>query len=221
MIYFLSDQHGGERTGELTKYLDEAGDSDLLIVLGDIGLKFRDTEENRAFDDLILSSKKKIAFIDGNHENFDFLETFPMGERYGAPVRILSENVVWLQRGYIYEIEGKSFFAFGGCKSGAKWKSLGLCWPQEEPTKDQLVRAYANLKAHGNKVDYILTHKLENGTGSTENAELRRLCDYIKENVDYKMWYAGHWHKYKKGGDKLLFIYDVLIPLEPSIQNEF
>ena len=115
MIYFLSDLHGGERTGELTKYLDEAGDSDLLIVLGDIGLKFRDTEENRAFDDLILSSKKKIAFIDGNHENFDFLETFPMGERYGTPVRILSENVVWLQRGYIYEIEGKSFFAFGGC----------------------------------------------------------------------------------------------------------
>ena len=81
MIYFLSDLHGGERIGELTKYLDEAGDSDLLIVLGDIGLKFRDTEENRAFDDLILSSKKKIAFIDGNHENFDFLETFSMGER--------------------------------------------------------------------------------------------------------------------------------------------
>ena len=213
MIYCLSDPHGGECSGALTKYLEEAGDSDLLIILGDLGLKFRDTEENRAFDDMILSAKKKIAFIDGNHENFDFLETFPIGERYGAPVRILSENVVWLQRGYIYEIDGKSFFAFGGCKSSAKWKPMGLWWPQEEPTEEQLACAYTSLKAYGNKVDYILTHKCEQGIDTTETTGLRKLCDYINENVDYKMWYAGHWHKYKKDGAKLLFVYDVPVPI--------
>ena len=212
MIYFLSDQHGGERIGELTKYLSEATEDDLLIILGDVGLKFKDTEENRAFDELLLSAKKKIAFIDGNHENFDFLESFPMGERYGAPVRILSENVVWLQRGYIYKIEGKSFFVFGGCRSGSKWKTMGLWWPQEAPTECELTRAYANLKAAGNKVDYVLTHKYEEGLG-TGTAELRELCDYINERVDYKMWYAGHWHEYRRGGEKLLFIYDVLVPL--------
>ena len=43
MIYFISDLHGGERMGEFVKYLDEARDSDLLIVLGDIGLHFRYT----------------------------------------------------------------------------------------------------------------------------------------------------------------------------------
>ena len=213
MIYFLSDQHGGERIGELTKYLNEATDDDLLIILGDVGLKFRDTEENRAFDELLLSAKKKIAFIDGNHENFDFLEGFPMGERYGAPVRILTDNLVWLQRGYIYKIEGKSFFVFGGCRSGAKWKPLGLWWPQEAPTECELTRAYANLKAAGNRVDYVLTHKYEEGLG-TGTVELRELCDYINENVDYKMWYAGHWHEYRRGSDKLLFIYDVLVPLD-------
>ena len=214
MIYFLSDQHGGERIGELTKYLNEASDSDLLIILGDIGLKFRDTEENRAFDELFLSSKKNIAFIDGNHENFDFLESFPMGERYGAPVRVLSENIVWLQRGYVYEIEGKSFFVFGGCNSGAKWKPRGLWWPQEAPTEEQLARAYANLAVRDNKVDYILTHKCEQGIGKTHTPALHELCDYIRENVDYKMWYAGHWHTYKSGGDKLIFVYDQLVPLE-------
>ena len=212
MIYFLSDQHGGERIGELTKYLSEAGEDDLLIILGDVGLKFRETEENRAFDELLLSAKKKIAFIDGNHENFDFLESFPMGERYGAPVRILSENVVWLQRGYIYKIEGKSFFVFGGCRSGSKWKTMGLWWPQEAPTECELARAYSNLKAAGTKVDYVLTHKYEEGLG-TGTAELRALCDYINECVEYKMWYAGHWHEYRRGGEKLLFIYDVLVPL--------
>ena len=213
MIYFLSDQHGGERIGELTKYLEEATDDDLLIILGDVGLKFRDTEENRAFDELLLSAKKKIAFIDGNHENFDYLESFPMGERYGAPVRILTDNLVWLQRGYIYKIEGTSFFVFGGCRSGAKWKTMGLWWPQEAPTECELTRAYANLKAANNKVDYVLTHKYEEGLG-TGTAELYDLCDYINKNVEYKMWYAGHWHEYRSGGDKLLFVYDVLVPLD-------
>jgi predicted phosphodiesterase len=213
MIYFLSDQHGGERIGELTKYLEEATDDDLLIILGDVGLKFRDTEENRAFDELLLSAKKKIAFIDGNHENFDYLESFPMGERYGAPVRILTDNLVWLQRGYIYKIEGKSFFVFGGCRSGAKWKTMGLWWPQEAPRECEISRAYANLKACGRKVDYVLTHKYEEGLG-TGTAELYELCDYINKNVEYKMWYAGHWHEYRRGGEKLLFVYDVLVPLD-------
>ena len=73
MIRFLSDQHGGERLGELEKYLSTESDSDLLIILGDVGLRFADTEENRQFDEMFLSSKKKIAFIDGNHENFKYL----------------------------------------------------------------------------------------------------------------------------------------------------
>ena len=213
MIRFLSDQHGGERIGELTKYLEEAGDDDLLIILGDLGLKFRDTEENRAFDELVLSSKKKIAFIDGNHENFDYLESFPIGERYGAPVRVLTENVVWLLRGYIYKIDGKSFFVFGGCRSGSKWKPLGLWWPQEAPTEGELTRAYANLKAAGNKVDYVLTHKYETNPEKGP-PELYALCDYINKNVEFKSWYAGHWHEYRRGGEKLLFVYDVLVPLE-------
>ena len=213
MIYFMSDYHGGDMIGDLKKYLEEASDDDLLIVLGDVGLKFKDTEENRAFDELFLSSKKKIAMLDGNHENFDYLETFPIGERYGAPVRILSENIVHLMRGYIYEIEGKSFFVFGGCRSGAKWKGMGLWWPQEAPTEEELNRAYENLRKSGHKVDYILTHKYEEGLG-TGTAELRELCDYINDKVEYSMWYAGHWHETRQSGDRLMFVYDTLVPIK-------
>ena len=101
MIYLLSDQHGGENIGELTKYLDTAGDDDLLIILGDVGVRFRDTEENRAFDELFLSSKKKIAFLDGNHENFDYIYSFPEEDWCGGRVHRLTENIVHLERGYI------------------------------------------------------------------------------------------------------------------------
>ena len=213
MIYFLSDQHGGEAVGELTKYLEEANDDDLLIILGDLGLKFTDKEENKKFDELFLSSKKKIAFIDGNHENFDYLYSFPIGEMYGAPVHILTENIVHLMRGYIYDIKGKSFFVFGGCRSGAKWKELGLWWPQDAPTEEELDRAYKNLNAAGNKVDYVLTHKYEEGKG-TQTAELFELCKHINDNVDFKTWYAGHWHEHRKIDDKHILVYDKLVEIE-------
>ena len=213
MIYFLSDQHGGEKLGDLEKYLNTSGDDDLLIILGYMGIKFLDTEENRAFDELMLSVKKNIAFIDGNHENFDYLETFPMGERYGAPVRILNENLVWLLRGYVYKIEDKTFFTFGGCKSGAKWKELGLWWPQDAPTEEELKRAYENLDKCSRRVDYVLTHKYEEGKG-TGTEELFMLCKFIEENVEYKHWYAGHWHTNKAVDEKHSLIYDVLTPIK-------
>ena len=61
MIYFISDPQG-----------------DLLIVLGDLG--FTDTEENRAFDEYFLSLPYPVAVVDGNHENFDRLYSYPEEE---------------------------------------------------------------------------------------------------------------------------------------------
>ena len=213
MIYFLSDQHGGEKIGDLKKYLDTAGDGDLLIILGDIGLKFRDTEENRAFDELVLSANKKIAFLDGNHENFKYIYSFPEEEWRGGKVHRLTENVVHLERGYVYEIDGRSFFVFGGCKSSLKWKELGLWQPEEAPTEEEIERAYSNLKKYGNKVDYILTHKYEVGKG-TRTEELLELCAFIDKEVEFNHWYAGHWHANKPEDEKHTFIYDVLTPLK-------
>lgn len=213
MIYLLSDQHGGERVGELTKYLEMATDDDLLIILGDVGVKFRDTEENRAFDELFLSSKKKIAFLDGNHENFDFIYSHPEEKWCGGKVHRLTENIVHLERGYIYEIDGKSFFVFGGCNSSLKWRELGLWWAEEAPTEEELARAYANLDKCGRKVDYVLTHKYEVGKGTRTN-ELLELCRFIDENVDFGHYYAGHWHVTRKEDERHTFVYDTLIPIE-------
>lgn len=214
MIYFLSDQHGGECYGDLQKYLDMATEEDLLIILGDLGLRFQDTEENRKFDEFILSAKKKIAFIDGNHENFDYLYSFPEEDYLGGRVHRLTENIVHLERGYIYTIEGKSFFTFGGCNSGAKWKPLGLWYPEEAPTEAELARAYENLKAYGNKVDYVLTHKYETGVGKTQTPALRELCSYINEHVEFKHWYAGHWHTDKPIDEKHTLVYEKLTPIK-------
>lgn len=213
MIYFLADQHGGERVGELEKYISTASDGDLLIILGDIGIAFQDTEENRRFDELLLSSKKKIAFLDGNHENFRYIYSFPEEDFCGGRIHRLTDNLIHLERGYIYEIEGKSFFVFGGCNSSGRWKERGLWQAEEAPTEEQLKRAYDNLERCGRRVDYVLMHKYENGRG-TRTEELLELCKFIDDEVEYKQFYAGHWHEGSVIDERHTLVYDVLVPLK-------
>ncbi len=210
MIYLLSDQHGGEKIGDLKKYIDTATDNDLLIILGDVGVKFCDTIENKSFDEMFLSSKKKIAIIDGNHENFKYLYSFNEEKWHGGVVHRITPNIVHLERGYIFEIDGKSFFVFGGCRSSDKWKERSPWQIEEEPTKEEVTRAYENLKRYNNKVDYILMHKYEDG-GQTVTKELLDLCKYIDENVKYKHFYAGHWHERKIIDKKHTIVYDKLV----------
>ncbi len=212
LIYLLSDLHGDIKFPGLKKYVDIAEEEDLLIILGDVGLNFENTEQNHRFNEYFLSIKKNIAFIDGNHDNFEYLNSFPEEEWNGGVVGRITDNIVHLKRGNIYEIDGKSFFVFGGCKSSAKWKEMGLWYYGEEPEDDQLCLAYENLKKHNHKVDYILTHKYEKS--DDKNDKLQQLTDFIDDNVQFAKWYAGHWHTDEKIDDRHIIIYNSPTPIE-------
>lgn len=209
MIYFISDIHGDIAFPGLKQYIEAATDDDLLIILGDTELNFQKTEENEKFTEWFLSINKKIIMIDGNHENFEYLNSFPEEEMYGGKVRRLTGNIILLERGNIYNIDGKSFFVFGGCKSSPKWKELGLWYPGEEPSKDELKRAHANLEKCNYTVDYVLTHKYEVTPGKgTVCAELQKLVAFINENVNYKKWFVGHGHREFDIDAKHMMVYD-------------
>ena len=49
----------------------------------------------------------------GNHEGFDYLLNYPEEERYSASVRRIRDNIFWLQRGFVYTIEGIRVFVMG------------------------------------------------------------------------------------------------------------
>ena len=215
MIYFISDIHGDINFKGLQEYLDIATDKDLLIILGDLELNFCDTQENREFTEQFLRLNKNIAFIDGNHENFAYLDAFPIEEWQGGEVNRLTQNIVRLRRGSVYQIDGLKFFTFGGCKSSAKWKEMGLWHFGDEPTESECALAVNNLNKNANKVDYILTHKyeLEDGVGNG-NKLLFDLCKYIDENVSFNKWLAGHWHKIAEHDKKHLYIYNQLLSLD-------
>ena len=64
----------------------------MLIILGDVGLNFEKTKENKEFTEYFLSARKNIAFIDGNHENFEYLNSLPE-EELNAPIEELDNEM--------------------------------------------------------------------------------------------------------------------------------
>lgn len=212
MIYLLSDIHGDKDFKGLKDYLKIATDEDLLIILGDTGLMYAEREDYREFTEFFLSIDKNIAFIDGNHENFDYLYSFPREDWNGGKIHRLTKNIVHLERGNIFTLQGKTFFVLGGCKSSDKWKELGLWYPQESPTDTEIHFAKENLLKHGCKVDYILTHRYEKTNEDPEALTLEGVRNYIDKNVEFIHWYAGHWHSTQLNRRHSI-IYDKLIKI--------
>lgn len=209
MIYLLSDLHGDMYHAGLQEYLSHSEDDDILILLGDIGLNFENTQENRVFTDAFLKLHRNIAFIDGNHENFNYLYKFPVEEWNGGMVHRLTDHIVHLMRGNVFTIKNKTFFVFGGCKSSQKWKDQGLWYPQEEAVEEEYQLAYRNLSQHHMQVDYILTHKYEKEDVQGESVlSLQALTNFIDKRVSFKYWYSGHWHENRMIDEKHILVYD-------------
>ncbi len=217
MIWLLSDPHGEEDSIGLRAFLEECPKSDLLILLGDLELNFRDTDENRTFTEWFLSLDRPIAFVDGNHENHPYLLRFPEEEWCGGRVHRLTPSIIHLKRGEIYELEGKSVFVMGGCKSSARWAEWGLIYEGEDPSGEEIAYACENLKRRENRVDYILTHKYRNeGVALAEEELPKNLAEftcYLDEHVSFRHWYSGHWHKDMALDERHSTVYRVPIAL--------
>ena len=138
------------------------------------------------------SASNKYQFVDGNHENFDRLYggEFEVVDFHGGKAHKIAENIYHLIRGYVFELCGKKFFAFGGAgshdiadgildksdytspkdfqKTYKAWQRAGKqfrinhesWWSQELPDKEDLSRGRKNLAEHGNRVDFVISHCL-------------------------------------------------------------
>lgn len=214
MLYLISDIHADKSFLGLNEYLQKATDKDWLIILGDIGLGFENTQGNKEFDEFFTSIDKNIAIIDGNHENYDLLYSYPVVDFFGGKAYKITNKIFMLERGGIYEIENQKIFAMGGCKSSEKWKKLGLWSPKEEPSETEVNYAKENLKKHNNKVDFVLTHKYEyDETLPVISQNLLELCRHIDESVEYKLWYSGHEHVIEEIDGKHFRIYNEIVEL--------
>lgn len=199
MVYITGDLHGDISRLEkmnLKKY-------DTLIVCGDFGFIWDDSELEKKYIKKISKLPYTILFVDGTHENFDLLKKYPEKDFAKSQARQITDNIYQLLRGHIYEIDGHTFFTFGGGESVDKEirQAYNNYWPEELPTVNEMKNAVANLDKVNRKVDYIITHEPSARVkglfcDKIDNINtLNRFFDDVSKQVQYKKWFFGSVHK--------------------------
>lgn len=187
---------------------------DYLFVSGDFGFVWN---PESAFEEYYLKYIQKkpytTCFIDGNHENFDELESYPVEEWNGGKVHVIRKDadgtakIIHLMRGEYYNIDGETFFTFGGGDSSDKeLREAGeTWWLQEMPTEQEMQYGLDNLGRHGWKCDYIISHALPEGLirkeyrhSNMDEKPLNIYLERIREKTTFKHWYSGHIHENKE-----------------------
>lgn len=213
MIYLTGDTHGYmDDFIRRTKDLDLEAE-DILIVCGDFGFDWNEVHIKRwkAFE-----HPYTVLFCDGNHENYDILESLPEKEAFGDVVGVFADNTYRLFTGHMYDIQGVRTFVFGGAASIDKdWRVASeymaeygkLWWEQEIPSPETFSSAQSTLAANGWNFDLFLSHtcrpELKGPVLGSYKADffdptevmIANLEDLVKENGgSWKTSCFGHFH---------------------------
>lgn len=229
MIYLTGDTHGTIEIGKLSRAnlaaeRVEPGDGDYVIVLGDFGLVFApdgQSAEERWWLRWLDQKPWTTLFVDGNHENFARLNALPEEDWHGGRVHRVSDSVLHLMRGQVFEIEGSSFFTLGGAAShDRQFRKEGRSWWQEElPSEEELRRADEALEARGRKVNYVLTHCAPTLVQGRINPmflpdRLTEYLQHVRDTTDFHRWYFGHYHIDREYDDGFIALYNCVVPIE-------
>ena len=209
MIYVTGDTHGTIDWEKLnTTRFPEQKDltkDDYLIILGDFGGVWDGGDQDRYVLKTYDKRNFTTLFIDGNHENHDLLDNYPVEEWNGGKIQRISDSVIHLMRGQVFTIEGIKFFTMGGAESTDKQyrKEGESWWAREMPSIEEYEEAVVNLEKHSGKVDCILTHCAPEATLCALNMpniyfrssnELTEFFDTLAHTILFKDWYFGHYH---------------------------
>lgn len=187
MIYITGDCHAEYGRFNRENFPEQAGmtqEEDYVIVCGDFGY-WDHSREQEWWRKWLAKKPFTLLFVDGNHENFDMLAELPIEQGWhGGKVQRISENIIHLMRGQLYELCGSKIFAFGGARSHdirdgilelddpdykKKYKALSNAgalfrvnhlswWKEEMPDEEEFEEGIRNLTANNWEVDFIITH---------------------------------------------------------------
>lgn len=215
MIYITGDCHSDFRRFNTQNFPEqkEMTKDDYAIICGDFGGVWnKDTESRQEKNDMDWLESKPFTtlFIDGNHENFDRLYSYPVEEWNGGKVHKIRPSVIHLMRGQVFELESKKFFTFGGASShdinggilepddpDFKKKKKRLdegwlpyrvnhisWWKKELPSEEEMSEGIRNLSMHENKVDFVVSHCCASSTQAILGAGKYKpdiLTDYLEK----------------------------------------
>ena len=195
MIYITGDTHADFSRFNTRRFPEqkEMTKDDIVIILGDFGGVWYDCPEEKHWLDWLSEKPFTICYVGGNHENYDrYFHTneFETIDFHGGKAQKIRDNIYHLMRGYIFDFEGKKFFAMGGASSHDiddgilnpsdfanenefkntynQWTRQGKMfrvnhfswWEEELPNQDEMDFGMKTLKENDYKVDYVISHCL-------------------------------------------------------------
>ncbi|MCL2057313.1 MAG: metallophosphoesterase [Oscillospiraceae bacterium] len=214
MVYVTGDVHGDIRRFK-HRALRKLKKRDYLIVCGDFGFIWTGSHKENRVLKWLGRRRYTILFVEGSHDNYDLLLGYPKTPWNGGEVRRISGKLMHLCRGGVFEVDGNKIFAFGGGSSDDAdiREETGTWWKEELPEPWEIEAAGKNLEAHGNTVDYIITHqssmKIKSllQIGDSDMNPMDAFFDEVREKVSFKKWFFGSFHMDKQipPGETALF----------------
>lgn len=223
MVYITGDIHGDMSFFKSPK-LRKLGEDDILIVCGDFGFLWDNSESEKKNIEILKKKKYTICFVDGTHENFDMLGAYQPYRYKGGNTHKIAQNIYHLMRGEIFTFGKKTFFCMGGGESediemrvdGESW------WKEEMPNAEELLNGAQNLKDYEYNVDYVITHeapamakdfiRLHNN----QQMKLTPLNTYLQElmkSVEYNHWFFGSLHMDLNISKKMTAVFNDVIKI--------
>jgi len=132
----------------------EGEERKVILHAGDLGA-WRGTSFIPAVNSTLNENDAEMWFIDGNHEDFPWLEKMREQSERGKSQGWIAPRIRWLTRGTRWDWHGRTWLALGGAVSVDKGlRDEGVDWfPEEEITDAQEALAIA-----GGHADVLLSH---------------------------------------------------------------
>lgn len=206
--FFLSDTHGSVLDIRiyiihLSKLVNETPFR--IIQLGDFGY-CDNTGDIGKVNNLCKKYNCYLDFIDGNHEDFDYMENMLNLNIHSPTKQFVKSNINYLGRGYTEIISDKKVIFFGGAGSFDRFKRKPTKWWQQEKILDLDI---ANIRV--DDYDLMVSHDAPVGeTLGSRNAEYEERYGnmaaklYVKEcndmymkalcKINPKIVVHGHYH---------------------------
>lgn len=199
-VMVAGDWHGNQKYAlRAIKYAKNQG-AEVIVQVGDFGV-WSPYGYIKTLGDAAERAGIILMFIDGNHEDFDWLLDQPIDD---DGIRRLHSHVWHLPRGFRWEWCGVRFLALGGAYSVDKvYRTEGVSWwPQEKITVSDMYKSI-----EGGEVDVMFTHDcpdkvhlplhhkmhLPYDVQMEANAHRSALGMVVSE-VNPKFLFHGHYH---------------------------
>ena len=222
-IYVTGDIHGTpfpRLNTEMFPDQKHLTKDDYVIICGDFGVIWNGTKTEKYLLDVLQERNFTILFVDGNHEDFDRLNSYSVETWNGGKVHKIRPNIIHLMRGQIFRLQGKTFWTFGGARSHdirdgilevgdpriKEWSKDYYklfrvnhisWWSEELPNSEEMAEGLNNLEKENFKVDFIITHTPPASVIRTMNFRPDSFENYLQEvmnRTEMDKWFCGHMH---------------------------